>query len=71
MERKLKTYQISIFTTLFIGYACYAYNRKSVSLAMPKLMEEGLDKNQAGKYILCVIIFPPVIYICILSFTFL
>lgn len=45
---KFKTYQFSIFTTLFIGYACYAYNRKSVSLAMPKLMEEGLDKNQAG-----------------------
>ena len=45
---KFKTYQFSIFATLFIGYACYAYNRKSVSLAMPKLMEEGLDKNQAG-----------------------
>lgn len=48
MEDKLKNYQISIFTTLFIGYACYAYNRKSVSLALPRLMEEGLDKNQAG-----------------------
>ena len=48
---KFKSYQISIFTTLFVGYACYAYNRKCVSLAMPKLMEEGLDKNQAGKII--------------------
>lgn len=45
---KLKSYQISIFATLFIGYACYAYNRKSVSFAMPKLMERQLDKSQAG-----------------------
>ncbi|KAG8192194.1 hypothetical protein JTE90_009957 [Oedothorax gibbosus] len=38
---------------LFVGYACYAYNRKCVSLALPKLMEEGLDKNQAGLIISC------------------
>ncbi|CAL1295799.1 unnamed protein product, partial [Larinioides sclopetarius] len=49
MADKLQTYQVTIFTLLFVGYACYAYNRKSVSLAMPKLMEEGLDKNQAGR----------------------
>ncbi|XP_076371133.1 glucose-6-phosphate exchanger SLC37A4-like isoform X1 [Tachypleus tridentatus] len=48
MEKKLKSYQLIIFTTMFIGYACYAYNRKSVSFAMPKLMEEGLSKNEAG-----------------------
>ncbi|GIY42333.1 glucose-6-phosphate exchanger SLC37A4 [Caerostris darwini] len=53
MGDKLRTYQISIFTMLFVGYACYAYNRKSVSLALPKLMEEGLDKNQAGLIISC------------------
>ncbi|GBM97258.1 Glucose-6-phosphate exchanger SLC37A4 [Araneus ventricosus] len=53
MADKLRTYQITIFTMLFVGYACYAYNRKSVSLAMPKLMEEGLDKNQAGLIISC------------------
>uniref|UniRef100_A0A2L2Y3K3 Glucose-6-phosphate translocase n=1 Tax=Parasteatoda tepidariorum TaxID=114398 RepID=A0A2L2Y3K3_PARTP len=53
MAGRLRTYQVSIFATLFIGYACYAYNRKSVSLALPKLMEEGLDKNQAGLIISC------------------
>ncbi|RWS25065.1 Glucose-6-phosphate translocase-like protein, partial [Leptotrombidium deliense] len=44
----LRYHQVTIFTSLFIGYACYAYNRKSVSFAMPKLMEQGLGKNEAG-----------------------
>lgn len=44
----LKSYQLTIFTTMFLGYACYAYNRKSVSFALPELMEEGLRKDQAG-----------------------
>ncbi|KAI1280432.1 Glucose-6-phosphate exchanger SLC37A4 [Halotydeus destructor] len=44
----LAFYQRTIFATLFIGYACYAYNRKSVSFAMPKLMEDGLQKSDAG-----------------------
>ncbi|RWS02953.1 glucose-6-phosphate translocase-like protein [Dinothrombium tinctorium] len=47
-DRLFQYYQASIFTSLFIGYACYAYNRKSVSFAMPKLMEEGLSKSEAG-----------------------
>lgn len=47
--KKLQSYQIIIFSTLFIGYACYAYNRKSVAFAMPQLMDEGLTKNQAGE----------------------
>ncbi|KAH9366399.1 hypothetical protein HPB48_002675 [Haemaphysalis longicornis] len=44
----LKRYQLSIFATMFLGYACYAYNRKCVSFALPELMEEGLTKEQAG-----------------------
>lgn len=44
-------YQITIYSTLFIGYGCYAFNRKSVSLAIPKLMEFGLTKSDAGKLI--------------------
>lgn len=47
-DSKLVSYQLTIYATMFIGYACYAYNRKSVSLAMPKLMEEGLTKSDAG-----------------------
>lgn len=46
----LKSYQLTIFTTMFLGYACYAYNRKSVSFALPELMEEGLRKDQAGVF---------------------
>lgn len=53
MASRLRNYQVTIFATLFIGYGIYAYNRKSVSLALPKLMEEGLDKNQAGLIISC------------------
>jgi sugar phosphate permease len=45
---RVQYYQWSIFLTLFIGYATYAYNRKSVSLAMPELMRNGLQKSDAG-----------------------
>lgn len=48
MVNKLEAYQITIFATMFIGYGCYAYNRKSVSYALPKLMETGLQKSEAG-----------------------
>jgi sugar phosphate permease len=48
-EKKFLAHQIVIFTTLFVGYAFYAYNRKSVSAAMPTLIAEGLDKSQAGE----------------------
>uniref|UniRef100_A0A6B0VCU2 Putative solute carrier family 37 member 4 of the major facilitator superfamily of transporter n=1 Tax=Ixodes ricinus TaxID=34613 RepID=A0A6B0VCU2_IXORI len=45
---ELRSYQLAIFATMFLGYACYAYNRKSVSFALPELMAEGLRKDQAG-----------------------
>ena len=48
-ERRLLLHQLVIFSALFIGYACYAYNRKSVSAAMPTLISEGLGKSQAGE----------------------
>ncbi|CAN7990716.1 unnamed protein product, partial [Ixodes pacificus] len=45
---KLQGYQRMIFVALFLGYACYSYNRKSVSFALPALTAEGLSKEQAG-----------------------
>ncbi|EEC19597.1 hypothetical protein IscW_ISCW014152 [Ixodes scapularis] len=36
-----------IFVALFLGYACYSYNRKSVTFALPALTAEGLSKEQA------------------------
>ncbi|XP_040062998.1 glucose-6-phosphate exchanger SLC37A4 isoform X2 [Ixodes scapularis] len=45
---KLRDYQRMIFVALFLGYACYSYNRKSVSFALPALTAEGLSKEQAG-----------------------
>lgn len=33
---------------MFIGYGFYAYNRKSVSFALPKLIELGMQKSDAG-----------------------
>ncbi|XP_003739377.1 glucose-6-phosphate exchanger SLC37A4 [Galendromus occidentalis] len=44
----LRKLQLMVFATMFLGYAMYGYNRKSVSLALPKLMEEGLRKEHAG-----------------------
>ncbi|KAK4309353.1 hypothetical protein Pmani_019014 [Petrolisthes manimaculis] len=38
----LVRYQRAIFTALFLGYACYTYNRKSVSYATPTLLASGL-----------------------------
>lgn len=48
-ESRLRWLQLMVFVTMFVGYACYGYNRKGVSLALPKLMEEGLKKEHAGK----------------------
>lgn len=49
VSRKLYTKQRTIFWTLFLGYAVYAYNRKSVSLALPALMRDlHLSKSDAG-----------------------
>lgn len=45
---KLQGYQRMIFVALFLGYACYSYNRKSVSFALPALTAEGLSNEQAG-----------------------
>lgn len=41
----------SVWVTLFVCVACYAYNRKSVSFVSPKLIEDGLDRSHAGKLI--------------------
>ncbi|XP_042866327.1 glucose-6-phosphate exchanger SLC37A4-like [Penaeus japonicus] len=41
-EQVLRTYQRAVFSTLFLGYACYTYNRKSVSYALPTLLTSGL-----------------------------
>lgn len=37
-----------IFSVIFFGYAMFAYNRKGVSFAIPKLIEEGLGNEQVG-----------------------
>lgn len=48
-SRALLLYQVIIFTTLFVGYAIYNYNRKCVSFALPRLIEQGsLDKSSVG-----------------------
>lgn len=38
----LLAYQRTVFAALFLGYACYTYNRKSVSYALPTLLASGL-----------------------------
>ena len=43
--------QLTTFAVLFAGYASYTYNRKSVSFALPNLLNSGLlDKNGAGNF---------------------
>lgn len=37
-----------IFSVIFFGYAMFGYNRKGVSFAIPKLLEEGLGNEQVG-----------------------
>ena len=50
MATKLKFYQTIIFTVLFVGYAIYSYNRKSVTYTVPKLVaEEDITKENAGR----------------------
>ncbi|XP_076064661.1 glucose-6-phosphate exchanger SLC37A4-like [Oratosquilla oratoria] len=45
----LVRYQGIIFTTLFVGYASYTYNRKSVAYVLPSLLTSGLiTKANAG-----------------------
>lgn len=47
---RLQSYQRAIFAALFLGYACYTYNRKSVSYATPTLLAAGLlTTNTVGK----------------------
>ncbi|XP_071513706.1 glucose-6-phosphate exchanger SLC37A4-like isoform X1 [Panulirus ornatus] len=41
-RQQLLSYQRAVFTALFLGYACYIYNRKSVSYAIPTLLASGL-----------------------------
>lgn len=41
-EGRLRSYQRAVFLALFLGYACYTYNRKSVSYATPTLLAAGL-----------------------------
>ncbi|GFT90998.1 glucose-6-phosphate exchanger SLC37A4 [Nephila pilipes] len=42
-----------VFVALFLCFASYCYNRKSVSLVTPQLIEEGLDASHAGLIITC------------------
>ncbi|KAF8765126.1 glucose-6-phosphate exchanger SLC37A4-like [Argiope bruennichi] len=42
-----------VYVTLFVCYASYTYNRKSVSFVTPSLIEEGLDASHAGLIISC------------------
>lgn len=49
MTTKLRFYQTITFTVLFVGYGIYSYNRKSVTYTVPKLVEEGISKEKAGK----------------------
>ncbi|XP_065301318.1 glucose-6-phosphate exchanger SLC37A4-like isoform X3 [Dermacentor albipictus] len=44
----IKGYQRMIFATLFFGYACYGYNRKSITFVLPALLADGLRKEEAG-----------------------
>lgn len=49
-EGRLRSYQRAVFLALFLGYACYTYNRKSVSYATPTLLAAGLiTTNTVGK----------------------
>lgn len=49
MATKLRFYQTITFTVLFVGYGIYSYNRKSVTYTVPKLVEEGISKENAGE----------------------
>lgn len=44
----MATTKYLIFSVIFFGYAMFAYNRKGVSFAIPKLLEEGLENEQLG-----------------------
>lgn len=43
-------YRTVIFTSLFLGYLLYYFNRKTFSFLMPSVMEEiELDKEELGE----------------------
>jgi len=48
-DSSFRLVQLSTFAILFLGYAAYNFNRKSVSFALPSLIKNGLlDKSGAG-----------------------
>ncbi|KAL3214086.1 hypothetical protein MRX96_035012 [Rhipicephalus microplus] len=47
MAASLRRYKGMIFATLFLGYACYGYNRKSITFVLPELLTSGLRKDEA------------------------
>lgn len=38
----------TIFATIFVGYAIFAYNRKGVSYAVPHMLKEGYEREHIG-----------------------
>lgn len=44
----MATTKYLIFSVIFFGYAMFAYNRKAVSFAIPKLLEEGIENEHLG-----------------------
>lgn len=38
----------TIFVTIFVGYATYAYTRKAVSYAVPSMLKEGYQREHVG-----------------------
>ena len=53
----LRSYQRAVFAALFLGYACYTYNRKSVSYATPTLLAAGLvTTNTVGELTVFVVL---------------
>lgn len=38
----------TIFATIFVGYAAFAYNRKGVSYAVPHMLKEGFEREHIG-----------------------
>lgn len=43
-------YRVVIFTSMFLGYLLYYFNRKTFSFLMPSVMEEiELDKEELGE----------------------
>ena len=51
ISKRIFYYQITIYPIWLIGCGCYVFNRKSVSIATPKIMEFGLTKSHTDKLI--------------------